>query len=65
MANRLMIKFQEGDRCYVRGKQPDQALTVVHGFLHGALPHYVLRDSSGRRWTVSQLQMSSKPIKTR
>lgn len=60
-----MIKFQEGDRCYVRGKRPDQVLTVVDSFLHGAVPHYVLRDSAGRRWRVSQLQMSSKPIKER
>lgn len=59
-----MFKFREGDKCYVRGKRPDQVLVVVDRFNHtSGFPHFILRDKSGRRWRVSQLQMSHKPIK--
>jgi len=59
-----MIEFQEGDECYVRGKRPDQKFVVVERLnTESGWPHFILRDKSGRRWRVSKLQMSSKPIK--
>jgi hypothetical protein len=59
-----VYRFQMGDCCYVLNRPPDDVFTVVNRFIHdGGLPHYVLRDPAGDHWRVSQLQMSSKPIK--
>ena len=59
-----VYRFQVGDECYVRHKPTDEAFTVVKRFLHeSGLPHYVVRDVAGIELRVSQLQLSSKPIK--
>lgn len=53
-----------GDLCYVRNRPIGDIYTVVNRFEHSSgLPHYVLRDPDGNHWRVSQLQLSSKPIK--
>jgi len=63
-SQRPLYRFQVGDQCYVRHRPLDETFTVVNRFTHDTgLPHYVVRDVAGIELRVSQLQISSKPIK--
>lgn len=61
-----MHKFQPGDKVYVRGWDQEIQATIISQHNEAdktILPHYVVRQGRKKQlWTVSQIQMSTKPI---
>ena len=59
-----MYRFQVGDTCFVRRLSEEKPLTVKDRFIHDSgVPHYIVSVPYRGLHRVSQLQMSSKPIK--
>jgi hypothetical protein len=61
------FQFKIGDIAYVRGWEAHKQVSIVEAFLHRpehgpSWPHYIVSTRSGRRWTISQLELSSRTI---
>jgi hypothetical protein len=59
-------RFKVDQDVYVRGWSQDCPCRVEHKLQgDGMVPHYQIIDFLGGRWTISQLELSSKPILTK
>lgn len=57
-------RFNVRDAVYVRGWPLDECGRVIRLTrpAPAAVPHYLVVDSGGMEWLISQLELSSKPI---
>lgn len=57
-------RFEPGDHVYVRGWRQDETAVVLCQLDAHSWPHYLVMDSEGIEWRISQLELSGKPIIT-
>lgn len=55
-------RFDPGDHVYVRQWPQDESAVVLCQLDAHSWPHYLVMDSVGIEWRISQLELSSQPI---
>lgn len=64
LLNHQPWRFEPGDYVYVRSWPQDERAVVLCQLAAHSWPHYLVMDSVGIEWRVSQLELSSRPIVT-
>lgn len=63
LLNQRVWRFSVGDTVWIRGwAEPAKVTTLAAWRARSGFPHYVVVDSVGAEWIVSQLEVSSKAI---
>jgi hypothetical protein len=55
-------RLQPGQQAFVRGWPQGETVLILAQLEFIDWPHYIVADSNGAEWRISQLQLSSRPI---
>ena len=63
-------RFEPGQTAYARPANPGRKVELIEPRMHTAdcgiqCPHWLVRDSGGDNWIISQLELSSRPTSVR
>lgn len=62
---RNIWRFKFRDQAYVYGWNQEEPVVVLEQLVEETWPQYLVKEQNGDTWIISQLLLSSKPIRPR